>query len=134
MISSFRKKQTIRRYVGGYYDDNGEWHPGGYEEQTILASVQPANHDEAQFPEGGTSFNAVKIYSDTPLKPNKQGLEYGMPHYEGDILVWRGRLWRIVQCHEWQSDVISHYKMIAWEIEPTEEAVPNEDGNSEVSP
>lgn len=120
MISSFRKKQTVRRYSGGHYDDNGEWQKGSYEEISIMASVQPLDQNEQQLPEGSTAFNAVKIYSNTPLKTDKQALKDGSFLKEGDVLVWRNRLWKIVQCADWQSDVINHFKMIAWEVEPDE--------------
>ena len=141
MRSSFRKKQTIRRYTGGFWDDNGEWQKGSYEEISIMASIQPANHEEAQQPEGITYFSAVKIYSDEPLIPSKQESQNGKLLIEGDILVWRGRLWQVIQCDEWQSDVISHYKAIAWEISPAadettepEEVEQDEDGEETISP
>ena len=125
MLSSFRKQQTFRRYSGGYYDDNGEWNDGSFEESTFLASVQPLNQSEMsqyvdRMPQGGVVFSAVKIYSDTPLRTEKQELRDGTPFQEADQLVWRGRLWKVIQCEEWQSDVINHYRMVAWEIEPEE--------------
>lgn len=125
MISSFRKKQTVRRYSGGHYDDNGEWQRGSYEEIFIMASVQPLNQNEqAQYvdrrPEGGVAFSAVKIYSSEALRSDKQALPDGTPSAEADILVWRGRLWQVILCEDWQSEVIDHYKMIAWEVLPEE--------------
>lgn len=123
MISSFRKKQTVRRYSGGFYDDNGEWQKGSYEEISIMASVQPLNQNEQQqyvdrMPEGGALYSAVKIYSDTPLLTAKQAQKDGTQLQEADVLVWRGRLWQVIQCEEWQSNVINHFRMVAWEIEP----------------
>lgn len=122
---SFRKKQTFLRVNGGYYDDDGIWQEGTPEEQTFLASVQPLNANEAQeyatlLKEGITQFNAVKIYSDTPLRPTKQELPDKTPSVEADILLWRGRKWKIVHLAEWQSDVINHYRMVAKEVEPSE--------------
>lgn len=124
-MSSFRKQQTFLRVSAGYYDDDGMWHEGVPEEQTFLASVQPLNANEAQeyatlLQEGITQFNAVKIYSSIPLRPAKQELPDGTPGVEADILLWRGRKWKVVHLAEWQSDVINHYRMVAKEVEPDE--------------
>lgn len=131
-MSSFRSQQTYRRYSGGYWDNNGEWNEGGYEELTFMASVQPLNSQEtAQYvemmPDGGVNFSAVKIYSNTPLRVEKQALKDGTPLQEADVLVWRGRLWKVIQCEDWQSNVINHFRMVAWEVEPdTPEPEPEE--------
>lgn len=122
-MSSFRKAQTVRRYSGGYWDDNGEWNDGTYEEVTIMASVQPLNVEElAQYaklqPQGTSQFSAVKIYSNTLLGTAKQELPDGTILQEADILLWRGKEWKIVMPEEWQSGVIDHFRMIAWEVEP----------------
>ena len=130
-MSSFRKKQTVQRVTGGYYDDDGMWNEGTAEEFTIMASVQPLNADEkSQYtdmqPEGATNYNAVKIYSSTPLQVEKQAEEDNAGQ-EADILLWRGRRWKVVNCEEWQSDVINHFRMVAWEVGAIEA------GNQEVS-
>ena len=130
-MSSFRRKQTVQRITGGYYDDDGMWNEGTAEEFTIMASVQPLNADEkSQYtdmqPEGATNYNAVKIYSSTPLQVEKQA-EGDNAGQEADILLWRGRRWKVVNCEEWQSDVINHFRMVAWEVGAIEA------GNQEVS-
>jgi hypothetical protein len=101
------------------------WHDGTSEEMTISASVQPLNADErSQYstlaPEGATEFRAVKIYSNTALRPAKQALPDGTGTEEADIVLWRGRQYKVVLCEEWQSNVINHFRMIAWEIQPKE--------------
>lgn len=124
-MSSFRKPQQILRVSGGHYDEEGMWQPGEtVEEFSILASVQPMNLNETQQysqlkPEGATSLKAVKIYSTEPLRAALQERADGTPGVEADILLWRGRRWKVVFCAEWQSDVINHYKMVAWEVEPS---------------
>lgn len=135
-MSSFRSQQTYRRYSGGYWDNNGEWNDGTYEELTFMASVQPLNQQEvAQYvemmPSGGVNFSAVKIYSNTPLRVEKQAQKDGTPLQEADVLVWRGRLWKVIQCEDWQSNVINHFRMVAWEIEPDEsDAEPEDDSET----
>ena len=134
---SFRKKITVLRTIGGYFDNDGMWNDGTSEEITIFASVQPLNYDEkAQYstlaPEGATEYSAVKLYSNVALKPAKQALD-GSTMQEADVVLWRGRQYKVVLCEDWQSDVINHYHMVAWEIEP-KEVEPDEDNDTEVSP
>ena len=131
-MSSFRKKQDILRYTGGYYDEDGIWQDGSYETITIYASVQPLNAEEKQqysnlAPEGAAEYRAVKIYSDSQLIPAHQETgEINME--EADILVWRGRKYKVCMCEEWQSDVINHFRMIAWEVDV------DATSNTEISP
>ena len=116
---SFRTKQTVERATGGYYDDDGMWHDGQAETLEIIASVQPLNSDEkAQYvdtlPEGAANYNAIKVYSNTQLQVEKQ--EQGdIAGQEADVLLWHGKRYKILICEEWQSNVISHFRMIGWE-------------------
>jgi hypothetical protein len=117
---SFRTKQTVERVTGGYYDDDGMWQDGEAETIEIIASVQPLNSDErAQYvemlPEGATNYNAVKIYSNTALQVEKQEQD-GNAGQEADVLLWRGKRYKVVNCEESQSNVISHFRMVAWEV------------------
>jgi hypothetical protein len=119
-MSSFRTKQTFERVTGGYYDDDGMWHDGEAETIEIIASVQPLNQNEKtqyvdMLPEGAVNYNAVKIYSNTQLRVEKQeqGEAVGQ---EADVLLWRGKRYKIVNCEEWQSNVISHFRMVGWEV------------------
>ena len=112
----FRKKFTIQRTTGGEYDDNGIWQKGGEtEEIKIMASVQPISLDEYNqiFPQGVRTVNAVKIYTDTKLYPEKQGT----PAQNADVLLYMDRKYKIITCHAYQSGVISHYKAYAQEID-----------------
>ena len=112
---SFRTKQTIERVTGGYYDDDGVWHDGEAETLEIIASVQPLNANEKQLPEGAVNYNSVKIYSNTPLQVEKQEQD-DIAGQEADVLLWRGKRYKIVSCEEWQSNVISHFRMVGWEV------------------
>lgn len=117
---SFRSKQTVERTTGGYIDDDGMWNDGQAETFEIIASVQPLNADEkAQYvemrPEGATNYNAVKIYSNTALQVQKQA-QGDIAGQEADILLWRGKRYKIINCEEWQSNVISHFRMVGWEV------------------
>jgi hypothetical protein len=110
----------VERITGGYIDDDGMWHDGQAETLEIIASVQPLNADEKSqyvemLPEGATNYNAVKIYSNTALQVEKQA-QGDIAGQEADILCWRGKRYKIVNCEEWQSNVISHFRMVAWEV------------------
>ncbi len=120
MMSSFRRKIQVYRVTGGYYDNDGMWNDGQEEEFSIMASVQPLNGDEKSqytdmLPEGATNFNAVKIYSSTELQVEKQARD-GIEGQEADIIAWRGKRYKVVNCEEWQSNVINHFRMVAWEV------------------
>ncbi len=115
---SFRRKFTIQRTTGGEYDDNGIWQKGETEEIEIMASVQPLslaslNEYNQIFPEGIRTVNAVKIYTDTRLYPEKQGT----PAQNADVLLYMDRKYKIITCHAYQSGVISHYKAYAQEVD-----------------
>jgi hypothetical protein len=40
----------------------------------------------------------------------------GIDGQEADILLWRGKRYKVINCEEWQSNVISHFKMVSWEV------------------
>lgn len=122
-MSEFRRKQKVLRVTGGHYNDRGIWEPGTTKELKVYASVQPLNANEASeyaklLGEGISQFNAVKIYAGTPLRTAKQELPDGTHGEEADILLWQGKKWRVVYTESWQSGIISHYRMVAWEVEP----------------
>lgn len=109
---SFRTKQTIIRTSNGSYNEDGNYTEGTTEEITIFASVQPISLDEytKMFPSGSRTVNAVKIYTNTKLYPDKENEQ------EADVLEWDDRKWKIIACHAYQSKVISHYKAYAQEV------------------
>lgn len=118
---SFRKPQTIYRKSGGFVNDDGYYHAGNFEEITIQASVQPLNSNEqAQYtnvePQGSRQANILKVYTDTPLYPTKQATE-NSEVTEADVLLWKNRIFRCIDCEYFQSEVISHYKAIFQEID-----------------
>lgn len=131
-MTGFRRKIDVIRPTAGAYNDDGEWVDGTSETINVYASVQPLNADErAQYstlaPEGASEYRAIKIYSNVPLIPAHQSTA-DTAMAEGDIVQWLGRQYRVVLCEEWQSNIISHYHMVAWEVDT------HESGNTEVSP
>ena len=114
---SFRKPQTIYRKSGGFVNDDGYYNAGNFEEIEIQASVQPLNLKTVEVePQGGRQANMLKVYTDTPLYPTKQATD-NSEVTEADVLLWKNRLWRCIDCEYFQSEVISHYKAIFQEID-----------------
>jgi hypothetical protein len=96
------------------------WHDGEAETIEIIASVQPLDLKGRtlyveMLPEGAVHYSAVRIYSNTELRVEKQAQD-GIDGQEADILLWRGKRYKVINCEEWQSNVISHFKMVAWEV------------------
>ena len=114
---SFRKAQTIYRKRSGFVNAEGYYHAGDFEEITIQASVQPLNLKTVEVEaQGGRQANMLKVYSDVPLYPTKQATD-NSEVTEADVLLWKNRLWRCIDCEYFQSEVISHYKAIFQEID-----------------
>ena len=143
-MSSFRKPLTVLRTTGGYFDDDGYWHDGMTGEITISASVQPLESQAQRYytqmlGEGAFTSLMVALYSDEPLLPEKQA-DGQRPMQEGDIVLWRDRRMKVIQCEPWQNDVINHYRSVAQEIEVVEsdssEETEADDGQNteEISP
>lgn len=88
---------------------------GETEKIEIMAYVQSISLDEYNqvFPQGIRTVNAVKIYTDTRLYPEKQGT----PAQNADVLLYMDRKYKIITCHAYQSGVISHYKAYAQEVD-----------------
>lgn len=107
-MSSFRTQFTIQRKSNGKYC-NGRWQEGEVTEFTIMASVQPLSGEEMQMlPEGRKDTQAVRIYTDTPLKTVSED--------NPDILLYAGNSYEVTTVEPWQSNVISHYKCLAVKI------------------
>lgn len=121
-MSGFRHKQVISRKWGGYYDEDGYWIDGALEELTITASIQPLNSsDKAVLADGGYQYhNAVKLYTDTPLRAYKQAIGDNT-EAEGDTFVWQDTTWQVVACYAHQMKVISHFKCICVEVSTNEQ-------------
>lgn len=117
----FRRNIQIRRISGGYVDNDGYVVPGTAEDLTISASVQPLNKDdktqsETFLPEGSSIASEVKIYTSFKLRSARQATNT-QPAVEADIVFWQDKVYKVVKVDAFQSNVISHYKAIAVEVE-----------------
>lgn len=76
---------------------------------TFVGSVQPVSGKDTQFlPEGRRDTGLVKVYSNTALSVSIEG-----ENKPGDIVIWCGKKWEIIQELSYQNDLINHYKYLA---------------------
>lgn len=114
----FRKRIVYMRRTGGHMDEDGYWRAGAEKKGEIFASVQPLNIREIEaMPEGQAKTSVVKLYTSEPLLTAVQG-----KRQEADIVLWQGKRYVVTDCIPYQSDVISHYKIIAREEAVNERA------------
>lgn len=112
----FNHDITVLRQGAGTYGDDGYFIGGVTQELTIAANVQPLNtRERAQYTQilqgGNRSSLLVKIYSATPLLLDEQ-----TTGQTADVILWRGKPYKVVMAEEWQSNIISHYRYIAQEL------------------
>lgn len=76
---------------------------------TFQGSVQPMSGKETESLNIGQQDEGVfKIYSGTKLNVSIEETDKS-----GDIILWQGRRWKIVDEQEYQNSLINHYKYIA---------------------
>lgn len=113
MPSSFRRPIKIWRYAEKpVLGDDGRYTIAEPTEITIKASVQPLKATEMDaLPEGRRGCRAVKVYSDTELLMVDQ-----QSGQQSDRFEWLGRMYEVVGCDAYQSNVINHYRAYAVEV------------------
>ena len=76
---------------------------------SITGSVQPLNGKDLQFlPEGRRDTGLCKVYSNTPLSVSIEGSET-----PGDVVIWAGKKWEVIQELVFANGLIDHYTYIA---------------------
>lgn len=113
MPSSFRRPIKIWRYAEKpVLGDDGRYTIADLTEMSIQASVQPLKATEMDaLPEGRRGCRAVKVYSDTELLMVDQ-----QSGQQSDRFEWLGRMYEVVGCDAYQSNVINHYRAYAVEV------------------
>jgi hypothetical protein len=108
MATLFPKIISYTHRPGGAYI-KGIWVEGTNEERTFIGSVQPVTgKDTDALNIGQEDIGKVKIYSSSKLTVSLEGTED-----IGDIVLWQGQRWLILQELVFQNDLIPHYKYIA---------------------
>ena len=116
----FNSQVEVTRLNAGAYDNDGVWQDGTTETTTIIANVQPLNQSEReQYTQvlgfGNRTIMIVKIYTNAELKLDEQ-----MGSQKADVITWLGRKYKIAMREQWQSNIISHYRYIGVEVNPSE--------------
>ena len=116
----FNRKVQILRSSDGQYDDDGNWQDGVQQTLDVVANVQPLDTREFEqytkiLAGGNRTISLVKVYTNAILLTDVQ-----MTGQTADILVWRGKHYKIAMKEEWQSNIISHYRYIGVEVNQDE--------------
>ena len=112
----FNTNVEILRSSDGQYDDDGNWQDGAQQTLDAVANVQPLNKWEIEqytqiLAGGNRTISLVKVYTNAILLTDVQ-----MTGQTADILVWRGKHYKIAMVEEWQSNIISHFRYIGVEV------------------
>jgi len=107
MSTLFPKTINYKNVSGAYVD--GEYQKSDVE-STFTGSVQPVTgKDTVSLEVGRDDLGKVKIYSDSELNVSIEG-NTSKP---GDVVIWQGDEWEVIQEMKFQNDLINHYKYIA---------------------
>lgn len=112
----FNTNVEILRSSDGQYDDDGNWQEGTTTQLSVIANVQPLNARETEqytqiLAGGNRTISMVKVYTNAILLTDVQ-----MTGQTADILLWRGKHYKIAMVEEWQSNIISHFRYIGVEV------------------
>ena len=116
----FNRQVEILRSADGQYDEDGVWQEGTQQVLNVVANVQPLNERETEqytqiLAGGNRTISMVKVYTNAILLTDAQ-----MTGQTADILVWRGKHYKIAMQEEWQSNIISHFRYIGVEVNQDE--------------
>lgn len=114
MSTLFPRTIQAEHRTGSYVQ--GDWVVATVENFTFTGSVQPLTGKETEFlPENRRDTGLVKIYSNTPLAVSLEG-----SNTAGDVVIWAGKRWEVVQELVYANGLVEHYKYIAAYIGPQE--------------
>lgn len=109
--------RLLKRSSGTY--SKGRW-SSQESESSFVGSVQPVTGKDTEFlPENRRDTGLVKVYSNSPLTVSIEGGDS-----QGDIVIWAGKRWEVVQELVFANGLIDHYKYIAAYIGPDTPAEP----------
>lgn len=119
-LISFSPVNIHRRTAGSYV--NGEWIEGTTVDVPVMLKVQPVKPFELQqFPESERSREWLKVYSDTNLRSQVEGVG----GFDADEFEWEsvvdGQLYtfKIMKTYRFKDSAIDHWKGWAARIELT---------------
>lgn len=78
-------------------------------DSTFRGSVQPVTGKDLDIVAAGREdIGKVKVYSNSVLNVSVQGT-----NNTGDVVIWQGKRWEVIQAMDFQNNLIPHYKYIA---------------------
>lgn len=104
---------TVTRTAQGHYrQGDGMWVEGAESTFTIVASVQPLRPREIELlPDERRTTEALRVYSDTPLRLAEQG-----SNLNADKVEIMGSNYEAYSCEPWQNNLLNHFKSIVLKI------------------
>jgi hypothetical protein len=106
MSTLFPKTISYKAVTGSYV--SGIW-VKSEATGTFEGSVQPVTGKDLEtLPTGRGDRGIVKVYSGTQLNVSRADTDNS-----GDIVIWEGKEWEIIQELPYQNDLIEHYKYFA---------------------
>lgn len=112
MSTLFPRTIQAEHRAGSYV--RGDWVVSTTENFIFVGSVQPLTGKETEFlPENRRDTGLVKVYSDAPLAVSLEG-----SNTAGDVVIWAGKRWEVIQELVYANGLIDHYKYIAAYIGP----------------
>lgn len=112
MSTLFPHNIQVERSGGSY--SGGRWVPGLSQLVAIVGSVQPVTGKDTEFlPENRRDTGLVKVYSNEPLQVSIEGGDS-----RGDVVIWAGKRWEVVQELVFANGLIDHYKYLAAYVGP----------------
>ena len=112
MSTLFPRTIQAEHRAGSYV--RGDWVVSTTENFTFVGSVQPLTGKETEFlPETRRDTGLVKVYSNTPLAVSLEG-----SNTAGDVVIWAGKRWEVIQELVYANGVFDHYKSSAAYIGP----------------
>ncbi len=84
------------RQMEGAFNAAGEWTPGGVNETTFRASVQPVILEDRDIEAGSGLSEKIKVFV-----PDEDALLAAFDGAEADQVRWRGRTYSVIESRTW---------------------------------
>jgi hypothetical protein len=110
-VSLFQSQSLVLRTSTAGVWEKGKFIPGAMTDTPFKSSVQPPSGKALQtLPEGQRSSDLITVYPPincdiTPSDP--------LLGRTGDIIVWEGREYEVIQAQKWHNGLIPHWTVIA---------------------
>ena len=95
---------TLSAYQNSGAYVSGVWTDTKGDVFTFKGSIQPySQRDYSSNPNGRKDVGMVKIYTNQELVISVEGSDKN-----GDIIIWKGKLWEVISVDDYSSTIINH--------------------------